>query len=89
MKLKTLFISILVTTLIYSLIVFMISPFLVSFGEKTFLNFIIDFLFSFPVNWKDLIVNKSLFFIVLNGLFWSTIGHFIYYVIIYIFKGVK
>ncbi|HEY9189536.1 MAG TPA: hypothetical protein VIM88_01590 [Sulfurovum sp.] len=79
MIIKKVVLSIVVTTLIYSIVVFIISPFLIAFGERTFLNIIIDFLFSFPVNWHDLIVNKSLLFVVLNGLFWSILGHIIFY----------
>ena len=79
MKIKSFVIFAVVFMLVYVVIISLSAPFLVSWGAKPSLfQHIINFLMSFPINWDNLIVNKSFFFIFLNGLFWG--------IIVYLFK---
>ncbi|MEM9297512.1 MAG: hypothetical protein AAGA64_03915 [Bacteroidota bacterium] len=63
----------LVFMVIYGLLVTVGSIFLVSWGHTNWYKEMMLFALSFPVAWKDLIVEESLIFLPLNILFWTAI----------------
>lgn len=58
---------------VYGLLVTVGSIFLVSWGNTNWYKEMMLFALSFPVAWKDLIVEVSLIFLPLNIIFWSAI----------------
>ncbi len=71
-KYKSYIVLVLVFTIIYSIFIIALSPFLVSWGDKpNVLGKIVDILMTFPINWRMLIANKSLFYVVPSGIFWG------------------
>ena len=71
-KYKSLIIPVLVFAVVYSILIIVISPFLISWGDKpNFLGKIIDFLMTFPINWRTLITERSLLYVLPNGIFWG------------------
>jgi hypothetical protein len=58
---------------VYGFLVTVGSIFLVSWGSTNVYQRVMTFALTFPVKWNELAVNKSLFFLLLNILFWSAI----------------
>lgn len=85
-KYKSLIMLVLVFAVVYSILVIVISPFLLSWGDKpNLLGKIIDFLMTFPINWRTLITERSLLYVFPNGIFWGCVLAAITYLIKRIF----
>jgi hypothetical protein len=53
------------------------SIFLVSWGSRSLFKEIMFFFLSFPVDWNRLIVEKSIYYLLLNVIFWTVIVYLI------------
>jgi hypothetical protein len=62
------------------------SIFLVTWGSPSLFKTIMIFLGTFPINWHYLIVEKSVFYLLLNILFWTTI---VYLLVLFAEKLIK
>jgi hypothetical protein len=58
---------------VYGFLVTVGSIFLVGWENTSVYQRVMTFALTFPVKWNELAVNKSLFFLLLNILFWSLI----------------
>jgi hypothetical protein len=58
--------------IIYGLASTVGSIFLVTWGSSSWFKSVMNFMLTFPINWDALIV-RSLFFLLLNILFWTVI----------------
>ena len=81
MNLKALKISV-ITTLLYSVLSLVCSPFFVSWGaEKPLPIRMLIWMYKFPINWAYYIGNISLWFLVLHFIFWTIIIYFLIVII--------
>lgn len=82
MKFKGIVFFIGVFAIIYSIVMLLVSPFLISWGEKpSIFKRIFNLLTNFPVDWNYLVVKYSFIFIYINGLFWGVIVSMTYLII--------
>jgi len=65
-------------TFIVGLFLLVVSPFLVNFGPDPFWEKIISVFIFFPIDGRYSEMNIFLI-LSLNGLFWTSLGHLIYY----------
>ncbi len=73
-KYKSSIILVLVFAIVYSILIIVISPFLVSWGEEsTTLGRIVNLLMTFPINWRILIIERSLIYVFPSGIFWGCV----------------
>lgn len=79
MKLKTFFISLTITTFVLTATLLLVSPFLVTFGPTPLFNKIMAIFYDFPIANKGFSTNMFFLILIINSLFWSTIGHIIFY----------
>lgn len=82
------FLSIIITTVLLTIVLLAISPFLVRFGPTPLFNKIIGIFYYFPINGPNSSMNVFLI-LSINSLFWSTIGHMIFHGGRKIFKSYK
>ena len=78
MRSKGGFIAAIVFFVIYGLACTVGSIFLITWGSPSVFKSFMNFMLTFPINWDSLIV-KSLFYLLLNILFWSTIVYILAY----------
>lgn len=67
---------------VYALLSIFGSIFLVSWGHTNWYKEVMVFALTFPIAWDKLIVDVSLFFLLLNILFWSVIVYLLAFLII-------
>lgn len=60
------------------------SIFLVSWGSSNWFKRVLIFLGTFPIDWNHLIINKSIFFLFLNILFWTAVVYVIVLIVQYL-----
>lgn len=78
MMIKKVVLSIVITTVLLAIVLLLISPFLVTFGPTPLFNKIIGIFYYFPIDGVNSSMNVFLI-LSINSLFWSTIGHMIFY----------
>lgn len=88
MIIKKGFLSIVITSVVMTVALLAISPFLVTFGPTPLFNKLIGIFYYFPIDGVSSSMNVFLI-LSINSLFWSTIGHMIFYGSRTIFKRYK